>query len=99
MLNVKKFENGAQSTAAESNRRGGKGRLELEASRVVLESGTETLNVVIRDIGNYGRERWAADFGQLGPNQIDDMISALQELRNAPLVTPENNNPEELLSL
>ena len=49
MLNVKKFENGAQSTAAESNR----------------------------------RERWSADFGELGPDQIDDMISSLQELRNA----------------
>jgi hypothetical protein len=85
MLNVKKFENGASSTAADSNRRGGKGRLELEASRVVMESGTETFNVVFRDIGNYGRERWAADFGQLGPSQIDDMIATLQELRNQPV--------------
>ncbi len=94
MLNVKKFENGAQSTAAESNRRGGKGRLELSASRQVMESGTETFNVVFRDIGNYGRERWAADFGQLGPNQIDDMISALQELRNQPVM--EMLNEEQL---
>ena len=85
MLNVKKFENGAQSTAAESNRRGGKGRLELEATRVVMEAGTETFNGVVRDIGNYGRERWAADFGQLGPSQIDDMIATLQELRNQPV--------------
>ena len=85
MLNVKKFENGASSTAADSNRRGGKGRLELEASRVVMESGVETFNVVFRDIGNYGRERWAADFGQLGPSQIDDMIATLQELRNQPV--------------
>ena len=85
MLNVKKFENGASSTAADSNRRGGKGRLELEASRVVMESGAETFSVVFRDIGNYGRERWAADFGQLGPSQIDDMIATLQELRNQPV--------------
>jgi hypothetical protein len=102
MLNVKKFENGARSTAAESNRRGGKGALELSASRQVMESGTETFNLVFRDIGNYGRERWSADFGELGPEQIDDMISKLQELRNAPLVRnfigPENNQPEELQS-
>ena len=86
MLNVKKFENGAASTAAESNKRGGKGRLELQASKLVFESGAETFNVVFRDIGNYGRTRWSADFGELGPDQIDDMISSLQELRNAPLV-------------
>ena len=82
MLNVKKFENGAQSSAAESNRRGGKGRLELSASRQLMESGSESFNVVFRDIGNYGRERWSADFGQLGPDQIDDMILSLQKLRN-----------------
>ena len=81
MLNVKKFENGAQSSAAESNRRGGKGRLELSASRQVMESGNATFNVVFRDIGNHGRERWSADFGQLGPDQIDDMILSLQKLR------------------
>ena len=98
MLNVKKFENGARSTAAESNRRGGRGALELSASRQVMESGAETFNLVFRDIGNYGRERWSADFGQLGPNQIDDMISVLQDLRNAPLVGPENNQPDELLA-
>tara|TARA_R110000744_G_scaffold121119_11_gene225601 strand:+ start:2739 stop:3026 length:288 start_codon:yes stop_codon:yes gene_type:complete len=84
MLKVKKFENGAASTAAESNKRGGKGRLELQASKSCFESGAETFNVVFRDIGNYGRERWSADFGDLGPDQIDDMISSLQELRNVP---------------
>lgn len=93
MLNVKKFVNGAQSTAAESNRRGGKGALELSASR----NGAK-FNVTFKDIGNYGRERWGATFGDLEAEQIDDMISKLQELRNAPLVSPENNQPEELLA-
>ena len=46
MLNVKKFVNGAQSTAAESNRRGGKGALELSASR-----NGDKFNVTFKDIG------------------------------------------------
>ena len=84
MLNVKKFENGAASSAGESNKRGGKGRLELEAARVEVD-GQETFNVVFRDIGNYGRERWSANFGQLSPDQVDDMIARLQWLRGSGL--------------
>jgi len=90
MLNVKKFENGAQSTAAESNRRGGKGRLELSASR----NGAK-FNVSFKDVGNYGRERWGATFGDLEPSQIDDMIVRLQELRNAPMPV-EADEPSSL---
>ena len=80
MLTVKKFENGANSTAADTNKRGGKGRLELEACKVTVE-GKESFNITFRDFGNYGRERWSADFGSLDPTQIDEVISHLQGLR------------------
>jgi|TARA_Y100000310_G_scaffold306675_1_gene348045 hypothetical protein len=83
MLNVKKFVNGAQSTAADTNKRGGKGALVLEADVQVMESGNNVFNVVFRDIGNYGRERWSANFGELAPEDIDTMIARLQELRGS----------------
>ena len=88
MLNVKKFENGANSSAAESNRRGGKGRLELEATKAMVD-GQETFNVVFRDFGNYGRERWVGNFGSLSKPQVLEMIGHLQAL----LVDIEEDGP------
>jgi hypothetical protein len=80
MLTVKKFEKGATSTAAKSNKRGGQGHLRLEAKKVEVE-GKEVFNITFRDFGNYGRERWKASFGELSPNQIDQVIDHLQSLR------------------
>ena len=79
MLTVKKFEKGATSTAADTNKRGGKGHLRLEAKKVEVE-GKEVFNITFRDFGNYGRERWNASFG---PKQIDQVIDHLLGLRES----------------
>ena len=95
MLNVKKFENGANSSAAETNRRGGKGRLELEATKAVVD-GQETFNIVFRDFGNYGRERWVGNFGNLSQVQVQEMIGHLQGLlitdNDGPILEPGINS-------
>ena len=95
MLNVKKFENGANSSAAETNRRGGKGRLELEATKAVVD-GQETFNIVFRDFGNYGRERWVGNFGSLSQAQVQEMIGHLQGLlitdNDGPILEPGINS-------
>jgi hypothetical protein len=88
MLNVEKFKNGANSSAAGSNRRGGQGRLELEATKAMVD-GQETFNVVFRDFGNYGRQRWVANFGSLSQVQVQEMIGHLQGL----LVDDELDGP------
>ncbi len=82
MLTVKKFEKGATSTAADTNKRGGKGHLRLEAKKVEVE-GKEFFNITFRDFGNYGRERWNASFGDLSQKQIDQVIDHLLGLRES----------------
>lgn len=80
MLTVTRKE-GATSTADKGRtgtQKGNKGRLELFASKST--DGT-CYTVSFVDYGNFGRERWSADFGRLTDAQLTDMIEALEALR------------------
>lgn len=94
MLTISK-KNGATSTAGGIAKKGDKGRLELSATR-----NGDVYGLSFKDYGNYGRERWQADFGELTELDIEDMIEALQELRAGALddtaveFTPPQPEPE-----
>lgn len=68
---------GAKSSAGGNGKRGNKGRLELFA-----EKTNEGFSLKFLDFGNYGRVRWTGDFGELGSEELDDMIFSLTELRD-----------------
>ena len=77
---------GASSTADKMRKgaqKGEKGRLELFASR--SEDGNATLTFV--DYGNYGKERWSANFGPLTTEQINEMVDALIDFRDGEVET------------
>ncbi len=80
MISVKKFVNGATSTASAESKRGHKGSLELEAKQVEVD-GKRSYNIVFNDYGNYGRKRWSADFGQLSDDDVQSIIEHLEALR------------------
>tara|TARA_Y100001951_G_C11259029_1_gene251311 strand:+ start:750 stop:1004 length:255 start_codon:yes stop_codon:yes gene_type:complete len=80
MISVKKFVNGATSSAGAESKRGGKGSLELEA-KLVEADGKRSYNIVFSDYGNYGRKRWSADFGQLSDSDVQAIIKRLEALR------------------
>jgi len=77
MLTVMK-RNGATSSAGDTVKKGHRGRLELFASR--SEDGSYTLDFT--DYGNFGKERWSANFGTLTREDLESMIDALINLRD-----------------
>jgi len=68
---------GATSTAGTSVLKGKKGRLELFAEEHIVD-GYFVLSFA--DFGNYGRERWSADFGQLSREDLLNVRDALTDL-------------------
>jgi len=85
MLTVTR-RSGASSTADRNRtgaQKGNKGRLELFAT----DRGNGNYSVSFVDYGNFGKERWAADFGVLTQEQLNDMIESLQALRSGALDT------------
>lgn len=66
---------GAVSTAGSSVKKGNKGRLELTA-----EQGSDGFGLSFFDFGNYGRLRWAANFGQLDREELVSVRDALTDL-------------------
>jgi len=77
MLTVLK-SNGATSKAGDKVKRGGKGHLRLFA----YSDGNGRFGVSFADVGNYGKERWNADFGMLSREDIAAMASDLMSLAN-----------------
>ena len=77
MLTVMK-RNGATSSAGDTVKKGHKGRLELFASK--RDDGSYTLDFC--DVGNFGKERWSANFGTLSADDLNSMIDALINLRD-----------------
>lgn len=85
MLTVSR-KSGASSTADKGrtgSQKGSKGRLELFASR----NTDGTYSVSFADYGNFGRERWAADFGTVTEAQLSDLIDALSALQSGVIDT------------
>jgi len=85
--------NGAFSTAGNSVKKGSKGRLELSAQAGELSEGGKptTFDVKFTDIGNYGRERWFAQFSNLTRADVEDAINLLQELLAGEISTTYTN--------
>ena len=77
MLTVTK-KSGATSSAGDVVKKGSRGRLEMFASR--RGDGSYTLDFT--DYGNFGKERWSANFGTLSADDLNSMIDALINLRD-----------------
>jgi len=77
-----KNELGVSSTAGDSVKRGGKGRLEM----FVASDGQGGFSVHFDDYGNYGRVRWAAQ-APLTRDELLDMIADLQCLADGQIDT------------
>jgi len=65
---------GASSTAGGAAKKGYAGRLELFAER--HEDGS--FRILFRDVGNYNRDRWGADFGPLTAEDLLALSAQLQ---------------------
>lgn len=94
MLTVTR-RSGASSTADRDRtgaQKGRKGRLELFASA----NGDGTYSVSFSDYGNFGKERWSADFGTLTEEQLNDVIESLRALQSGVIDT--THVPFELIS-